>query len=240
MVTPAIGSRCALALTLTIGCASEPRPAPSTTTPAPAATAPSAHHDHRGGMPHRFENADEWAKQFDDPSRDAWQHPDDVIAALALSPGMTVADVGAGTGYFSVRLARALPDGQVIATDIEPDMVRYLEERARREVLPRLRAVRAGADDPNLAAASVDRILVVDVWHHLGDRARYAAGLAAALRPGGRIGIVDFTTAASHGPPPQHRLSPEAIMADLRAAGLEASVSPTQLPEQFIVIGVRR
>ena len=82
MVTPAIGSRCALALTLTIGCASEPRPAPSTTTPAPAATAPSAHHDHRGGMPHRFENADEWAKQFDDPSRDAWQHPDDVISRL--------------------------------------------------------------------------------------------------------------------------------------------------------------
>jgi len=191
-------------------------------------------------MPHRFEHADEWAKEFDDPSRDAWQHPDDVLAALALRPGMVIADVGAGTGYFTVRLARAVPDGEVIATDIEPDMVRYLGERARRERLGNVRAVLAGADDPRLPAASVDRILVVDVWHHLGDRARYAAGLAAALRPGGQLAVVDFTAAASHGPPPVHRLAPAAIIADLRAAGLDASESATRLPEQYIVVGVRR
>jgi ubiquinone/menaquinone biosynthesis C-methylase UbiE len=98
-------------------------------------------------MPHRFEHADAWAKQFDDPSRDAWQQPDKVITALALTPSMTVADVGAGTGYFTVRLARAVPQGEVIATDIEPDMVRYLGERAEREHLPNIRALLAGADD---------------------------------------------------------------------------------------------
>src|SRR6476469_3097260 len=83
-----------------------------------------AEHHHHGehGMPHRFENADEWAKVFDDPARDAWQKPDAVLDALELAPTMTVADVGAGTGYFSVRLARRVPHGRVIATDIEPDM----------------------------------------------------------------------------------------------------------------------
>ena len=191
-------------------------------------------------MPHRFEHAEEWAKSFDAPSRDAWQHPADVVAVLGLRAGMAIADVGAGTGYFTVRLARAVPDGEIIATDIEPDMVRYLTERAQREGLANVRAVLAGADDPHLAAASVDRILVVDVWHHLGDRVRYAAGLAAALRPGGQIAIVDFTLDAPHGPPIEHRLAPEAIMADLRAAGLDASVSPIRLPAQYIVIGVRR
>lgn len=190
-------------------------------------------------MHHRFEDAEQWAKQFDDPSRDAWQRPDDVLAALALAPELTVADVGAGTGYFTVRLARAVPRGQVIATDIEPDMVRYLEQRARREQLPNVRAALAGAVDPKLDPGSVDRILVVDVWHHLSDRVGYAKGLAAALRPGGLLVVVDFTLEAEHGPPMRHRLPPEAIIRDLQAAGLTATLSPTKLPAQYIVIGAR-
>jgi len=191
-------------------------------------------------MVHRFEDAEAWAKVFDDPARDAWQHPDEVVAALGLAPTMTVADVGAGTGYFTVRLARAVPGGQVIATDIEPDMVRYLTERAQREHLGNVRAVQATGDDPRLDPGSVDRILVVDVWHHIADRARYAKGLAAALRPGGQVAIVDFTQEATHGPPRPHRLAPEVIVADLQSAGLEASLSATRLPDQFIVIGTRR
>jgi SAM-dependent methyltransferase len=235
-----------------VGCASTP-PSPAQQPEPPHAGAPShgasAHaghapshdrHGHQGGMPHRFERAEDWAKSFDDPSRDTWQRPDDVLAALELRPGMAIADVGAGTGYFTMRLARAVRDGQIIATDIEPDMVRYLTERARREGFGNVRAVKAEAADPNLPAGSVDRILVVDVWHHIADRVRYATGLAAALRPGGKIAIVDFTMTASHGPPPAHRLAPEAIVSDLRMAGLDASVSPIRLPEQYIVIGERR
>jgi SAM-dependent methyltransferase len=197
-------------------------------------------HDHRGGMPHRFEHADEWAKVFDAPSRDAWQQPDTVIASLELAPAMVVADVGAGTGYFTVRLARAVPQGQVIATDIEPDMVRYLDERARREQLANVRAVQGTATDPRLDPASVDRILVVDVWHHLDDRVAYARRLADALRPGGAIAIVDFTAESTRGPPKHHRLAPDAIASDLRAAGLDSEVSATKLPDQYIVVGRRR
>jgi cyclopropane fatty-acyl-phospholipid synthase-like methyltransferase len=190
-------------------------------------------------MHHRFEKADEWVKEFDDPARDEWQQPDRVLEALALSPGLAVADIGAGTGYFAVRLARAVTSGQVIATDLEADMVRYMTERAQREGLANLRAVVTPADDPQLAPASIDRILVVDVWHHLDERRAYAAKLAAALRPGGLIAVVDFKLDATRGPPAKHRLPPEAIAADLAAAGLATEVSSIALPEQYIVIGRR-
>jgi len=201
---------------------------------------PGADQHHPATMVHRFDDAERWAKVFDDPGRDAWQHPDDVVAALGLTPNMSVADVGAGTGYFTVRLARAVPDGHVIATDIEPDMVRYLGDRARREQLANVRAVLATGDDPRLEPSSVDRILIVDVWHHVADRGAYAKGLAAALRPGGQVAIVDFTQEATHGPPREHRLRPDAIITDLQGAGLDASLAPTSLPDQFIIIGRRR
>jgi cyclopropane fatty-acyl-phospholipid synthase-like methyltransferase len=172
---------------------------------------------------------------LDDPARDAWQRPDDVLHALALEPTMTVADVGAGTGYFAVRLARAVPRGQVIATDVEPDMVRFLSERAQREHLPNLRAILATTDASGLAADSVDRILVVHVWHHLANRGDYARRLASALRPGGKLLIVDFHTAAHRGPPANMRVAPELVIAELEAAGLAAELSATALPDQYIV-----
>src|SRR5690349_10647561 len=119
--------------------------------PEPAgAPASDRHH-----MQHHFESAEACAKSFDDPARDRWQQPQLVLDALELGPGMVIADIGAGTGYFSVRLARAVPDGQVIATDIEPDMIRYLTERAAREHLPNLRAVQTPPADPQLAAGTV-------------------------------------------------------------------------------------
>ena len=198
-----------------------------------------AHADHKGGMHHRFENAEEWAKVFDDPERDKWQHPDRVIGALALSPAMTVADVGAGTGYFAVRLARAVPQGKVIATDIEADMIRYLTDRASRENVGNLRAQLTPPEDPQLPAGALDRILVVDVWHHLGDRRAYAATLAAALKPGGFVAIVDFKLDAERGPPPQMRLPADVIAADLASAGLKTEIAKVDLPDQYIVIARR-
>lgn len=200
---------------------------------APRDTAPAPAHDH--GHHGTFAGAEHWAQRFDDPARDAWQRPDEVLRALDLAPSMTVADVGAGTGYFAVRLARAVPDGAVIATDLEPDMVRYLDERAAREQLPNLRAVRATPTDTGLAPGSVDAILVVHVWHHLADRVAYARQLAAALRPGGRLFIVDFDLVGERGPPRELRVSAEAIVAELAGAGFAAAVSPIELPDQYLV-----
>lgn len=196
-------------------------------------------HEHQHGgahaSHHSFSDAHEWTRVFDDPSRDAWQRPDDVLLAMALDPTMTVADVGAGTGYFAVRLARAVPQGRVIATDIEPDMVRFVTERARREQLDNLTATVVGAAEPGLAAQSVDRILIVHVWHHLAGRGAYARSLAAALRRGGRVFVVDFTLTAERGPPPSLRVAPEQVVAELTTAGFSARVVPISLPDQYVV-----
>ncbi len=203
---------------------------------------PGGHHANReGGMTHDFKGAEKWAAIFDDPARDEWQRPDEVAALLQVKPGMTVADLGAGTGYFVGRLSAAAgPKGQVIATDLEPDMVRYLEERARRQGWKNVRAIVVPGDDPGLAATSVDRVLVVDVWHHIGERRAFAAKIGAALRPGGRIAIVDFDLSARRGPPAKYRLAPDAIMEDLRSAGLTVELATESLPDQYIVIGTKR
>jgi cyclopropane fatty-acyl-phospholipid synthase-like methyltransferase len=194
-----------------------------------------AHHGD-GTEAHRFQNAEHWATVFDDPARDAWQRPDEVVAALALAPGMTVADIGAGTGYFEKRLSTAVGGhGAVIAVDAEPDMVRYLGERAQREGTANVEARLGTADDPKLAPGSVDRILIVDTWHHIANRVAYGKKLAAALKPGGAVFVVDFTL-ESKKPPPKHiRLAPTKVVEEFTQAGLKAIVLDVKLPDQYIV-----
>lgn len=189
-------------------------------------------------MVHRFKDPERWAKDFDAPDRDAWQRPQLVIAALELKPGMTAVDLGAGTGYFEPHLHAAVsPGGKVVALDIEQPMVDYIKARAAREKLTTVTAQRADVDDPRLPPASTDRVLVVDVWHHIPQRVPYAKKLAAALRPGGAVVVVDFKLDAKKGPPRHHRLAPAAIAADLREAGLQTEEKKVDLPEQYIVIG---
>ena len=144
-----------------------------------------------GAFHHRFEDAEKWAKEFDNPERDAWQKPEEILDALHLQRTSLVADIGAGTGYFSVRIAKRIPEGKIFAADIEPDMVRYLGERARREHLINLVPVQASADAVNLPEP-VDVALVVDTYHHIGNRTQYFAKLKSSLRPGGRLVIIDF------------------------------------------------
>lgn len=192
-------------------------------------------------MPHRFENAQEWSKVFDEPGRDAWQKPDEVVTLLAAPSGGTVADLGAGTGYFLGRLARAVgPTGKVVGLDVEADMVRFMTERATKEGLTNVEARQVQPADPGLAPASVDRVLVVDTWHHIDDRAAYVPLLARALRPGGAVVVVDFTLESERGPPPKHRIAPEQVVKELNAAGLDATILPESLPDQYVVRGTRR
>ena len=187
------------------------------------------------GAHHAFADADALTSVLDDPARDAWQQPDEVLRALELEPTMVVADVGAGTGYFSVRLARAVPRGEVIATDLSPDMVRFLDERARREQLNNLHATLATETASGLGVGSVDRILVVHAWHHLGDRISTARRIAASLRPGGRLLVVDFSLTAPRGPPPEMRVAPEVLISEFEAASLTAKVLPVSVPDQYVV-----
>jgi SAM-dependent methyltransferase len=151
---------------------------------------------------------------------------------------MRVADLGAGTGYFLPHLSRAVgPKGKVLGLDIEPDMVRYMNERAAREGLANVEARVVPGDGPGLAPASVDRVMIVDTWHHIPERVAYAQKLRAALAPGGAVYVVDFKKEAKHGPPPSHRLAPEDVMKELAAAGLSVEKVDVALPEQWVVAG---
>ncbi|HEU0030024.1 MAG TPA: class I SAM-dependent methyltransferase [Kofleriaceae bacterium] len=227
-----------------VACHASPSPSPTPTpTPTPAPVpAPAAHEHHHHD--HSFQDADRWAAQFDAPDRDAWQQPAQVIEKAGIAAGDTVVDLGTGTGYFLPHLARAVGDtGKVIGLDSEPDMIAYVEKRIARDHLAHVEARVVPPDDPKLAPGSVTKILVVDTWHHLGQRTAYAKRLAAALacRPSGAaIVVVDFTADSPHGPPRDMRLPPETIVSELRAAGLTAEIATETLPHQYIVIGKKR
>lgn len=194
---------------------------------------PRGHHKH-----HRFEDAETWALQFDSPERAAWQKPDEVIAALGLAADARVADLGAGTGYFAVRLARAAPKGRVFAQDLEPDMVRYLGERATREGLGNITAIQGEPDDPKLPEA-VDVAIMVDSYHHIADPTRFFAQVRERLRKGGTLVIVDFKKDAPEdapGPPAAMRVADEIVVAHLRKLGFAHLRTDRELlPYQYLV-----
>lgn len=192
------------------------------------AQSPSAHQ-------HRFRDAERWTQVFDDPQRDVWQKPDEVLRALALPPDALVADLGAGTGYFAVRLAKLLPAGRVYAVDIEPDMVRYLAERAQRENLANLTAVQGTPDDPKLPG-KVDLVLLVDVYHHVDERERYFRRLGDHLRPSGRIAVIDFRPDSPMGPPRSARIAAERVKDELKRAGYALAQTHDFLPNQYFLV----
>jgi SAM-dependent methyltransferase len=119
-------------------------------------------------------------------------------------------------------------------------MVRYIKARAQREALGNVEADTAREDDPVLPPASVDRILIVDTWHHIEHRGAYAERLARALRPGGFVLVVDFTLEAPEGPPPAMRVAPDLVVAELRQGGLDAERLEASLPNQYVIRGRRR
>ncbi len=193
-----------------------------------SAQSPSTHQ-------HSFSGAERWAHVFDDPQRDAWQKPHEVITALALAPDTVVADIGAGTGYFSVRLANMLPKGRMYAVDIEPDMVRYLAERAKREKRANMVAVAGEPGDPKLPS-KVDLVLMVDVYHHVDDRVDYFRRLREALNPGARIAIIDFLPDAPEGPPKAARIPAERVVAEMKSAGFTLAQEHRFLPRQYFLV----
>jgi cyclopropane fatty-acyl-phospholipid synthase-like methyltransferase len=190
-----------------------------------------------GAQPHHrsFDDAEKWSKVFDDPARDAWQKPAQVIAALKLPADAAVADIGSGTGYFAVRLARALPQGRVFGADLEPDMVKFLNGRAAKEKLANLSSHLAAEDDPKLPAP-VDLVLVVDTYHHIGQRPRYFRELRASLKPGGRVAIIDFRLESPTGPPARHRVPPKAVAEEMALAGYREAERHEFLPNQYFLV----
>lgn len=184
---------------------------------------------------HTFSGAEHWAKVFDDPARDAWQKPHEVITALAPAPDSVVADIGSGTGYFAARLAHFVRKGRVYGVDTEPDMVKYLEERAKREGLPNLVSIAGRPDDARLPA-KVDLVLMVDVYHHISDREGYFRKLRGSLKAGARVAIIDFRADAANGPPKKDRIAPARVKTELANAGYAFAKEHTFLPDQFFLV----
>lgn len=191
-------------------------------------------------MQHRFEDAERYAKVFDDPARDEWQMPERVIEALAIQEGDVVADIGAGTGYFTVRIAAETGAKTVYAVDIEPSMVDHVRQRAKEADLENVIGVVAEAATPNLPEP-VDLVLIVDTYHHLPDRVDYFTALRERLKPGARLAIVDFKKGAPGGGPPDHfRFTVDEISDELGRAGFELAGEHDFLPRQNFLIYVMK
>jgi SAM-dependent methyltransferase len=229
--------RPALRLAIVVCLASAPSGAAQAQPPTPAPPPPAQEHAPQGAdhHAHRFDNVDELARRFDDPKRDAWQMPARIIEALALPPRALVADIGAGTGYFTVRLARAAAQPKVYAVDIEPGMLAHLQHRARKEGLANVTTVQATAEGPNLPEP-VDVVLIVDTYHHIPNREAYFSRLKGQLRPGARVAIVDFRKDAPEGPPVEFRFTPEQIRGEMARAGFAQVAEHDFLPRQIFLV----
>lgn len=184
-------------------------------------------------VPHQHHpprDAAEYAHVLDDPSREKWQKPHEVVMALDLKSTDAVADIGAGTGYFAKRFARHA--GKVYAVDIDSRLL----ERAAKDAPSNLVTVLAAPDDPKLPPRSVDVIVFVNVLHHIDHRAAYYQKLKAALKPGGRIVNIDFyKKELPVGPPPAMKLTEEEVIAEFKAAGLRLAKKHDFLPYQYFL-----
>ena len=195
--------------------------------------------DYRATSTHPFDDVPKWSALFDDPKRDAFQKPDETIAALAITAVMTVADLGAGTGYFTKRLSAAVGEtGTVYAVDVEPNLVVHLRDRAEREKATNVIPVLASLDDPRLPARAVDLVLIVDTFHHLDHRLAYLSRLRTRLREGGRIAIIDWKEGnLAQGPPPDHKLARAQVVKEMKEAGYELAAEPAiGLPYHYFLV----
>lgn len=187
---------------------------------------------------HAFDDVAHWSAVFDDPKRAEWQRPAEVVAALALRPGMMVADLGAGTGYFSRFLADAVGSrGTVLAVEPEPNLVVKLRERAEQEHTPNVIPVLTSTTTPRLPPGRVDLVLVVDTYHHIDGRRAYFRALAGALAPGGRVAVVDWQKRPLPvGPEMGHKLAREQVVAEMADAGYALVAEPDVLPYQYVLV----
>jgi SAM-dependent methyltransferase len=176
------------------------------------------------------------------PDRDLWQLPDRIMDALGIAEGSVVADIGAGGGWFTVRLARRVgTSGTVFAEDIQRQMLEATTRRVAREGLRNVRGVLGTAEDPRLPAGALDAALIVDTYHEFDDPEALLRNIAKALRPQGRVGIVDFKNdGLGPGPALEDRADPDVIMRDAERAGLVLVSRETFLPYQFMLVFSRR
>ena len=201
----------------------------------PAASPSPVESDGQYGNP---SDLDDYIAQLSSPARDAWQKPDQVVAALGLAKGQTACDIGSGPGYFTLRLARAVgPTGFVYAEDVEARMLTALRERLERARVRNVAPVLGMSDDPLLPPGSCDVVLVVDTYHHFPDRAGYLQKLRRSLKPRGRLVNIDYHRRPTPvGPPLDHRVARDVFLQEAGAAGLTLAGEQSFLPYQYFLV----
>lgn len=178
------------------------------------------------------------APWLDRPEREAEEQPTRAVDALRLRRGMVVADVGAGSGYYTVRLSRAVGrDGRVVATDVQPGMLDLIRRRLEREKLTNVSLVQGTIDDPGLPAGTFDMILLVDVYHELAAPQAFVRKLRTALKPDGRLVLIEFRGEDPSVPiQPLHKMTVSQVRQELAADGFTIERVSDVLPWQHIIV----
>jgi ubiquinone/menaquinone biosynthesis C-methylase UbiE len=198
-----------------------------------AAQAPKDQHE----MHQMHQDSAAYIKALEDPKRDAYQKPHEVMEALGLKPGEVIADIGAGSGYFTFRVAQHVgPQGRVYAVDINKEMLAHLEKRMRELKATNVTPILARPNDP-LLPEPVDRFLIVDVWHHIDDQPGYLAVMKKHLEPGGQVIMIDFHKRdLPVGPPTSMKIAREDLIKQMQTHGFEVAAEHTFLPYQYFLV----
>ena len=198
----------------------------------PAPPAPAAQSRSRGRL---FPPQD--LGLIEGPDREQWQKPEQIMDRLGVADGSVVADLGAGGGWFTTRLARRVgPNGVVYAEDIQPQMIEAIGRRVQREGLLNVRTILGTVRDPRLPRG-IDAVLIVDAYHELEDPVTLLKNVERSLKPQGRVGVVDFNPGGGGpGPAPDERVAPEAVINAAAAAGLQVISQEAVPPFQFLLV----
>jgi len=175
---------------------------------------------------------------LEDPKRDAYQKPHDVLTALNLKPGEVIADIGAGSGYFTFRLARHVGDqGKIYAVDVSPDMILHMNRRIRELKAANVVSILADADDPLLSDSSVNRFFFCDSWHHVDNQSKYLSLIKRMLKPKGEIVMIDFHKKdLPVGPPLEMKIAREDLIKQMESSGFRLTKEHTFLPYQYFLV----
>lgn len=208
--------------------------------PATKAAAASPHEDHRKPAEVMSYLGANWLER---PEREAEERPDDVIAAMELKAGDNVADIGVGTGYFARRIAKKVaPGGVVYGVDVQPEMLDYLKEYCEKDGIENVKPILSSATTTNLPDASVDWMILADVYHEFEDPKAMLADMHRALKPGGKVALLEYRLlgdTAKH-IKPEHRMSVKQVLAEWSPAGFELIDLLDFLPSQHYFIFRRR
>jgi ubiquinone/menaquinone biosynthesis C-methylase UbiE len=175
---------------------------------------------------------------LEDPKRDEYQKPHEVLMALSLKPGEAVADIRSGSGYFTLRIAAHVGDtGRVFAVDIDPELIRFLNRRIRDAGVRNVQTILAEPADPLLPDASVDRFVIVDTWHHIEKPLDYLALMKRMLKPGGQVVMIDFQKKELPlGPPMAMKIAREDLVRQMETNGFHLLKEHTFLPYQYFLV----